>query len=53
MARQNLWTGLLQPVARGASRFGKLLARLADIGDKIITYWTKACDIPTTDIGAT
>ena len=29
---------------RGASRFGKLLARLAD---KIITYWTKACDIPT------
>ena len=28
----------------GASRFGKLLARLTD---KIITYWTTACDIPT------
>ena len=35
---------LLKPVARGASRFGKLLARLTD---KIITYWTTACDIPT------
>ena len=35
---------LLKPVAQGASRFGKLLARLTD---KIITYWTKACDIPT------
>ena len=35
---------LLKPLARGASRFGKLLARLTD---KIITYWTTACDIPT------
>ena len=35
---------LLKPLARGASRFGKLLARLAD---KIITYWTTAYDIRT------
>ena len=45
---QPLYSGhdikLLKPLARGASRFGKLLARLTD---KIITYWTTACDIPT------